>query len=416
MISNGVDGVGIITQADTTSASTKAFALTANGALFQAQFLTDNSNKIISSAASGQGMFNNTWRHIVVTVAANDCNIYMDGSEVSYQTQDNVVGAGFSGVPSSVATLTVAQWANGLAGEFFDGRIDRIKVWEGTTLTDAQVLEEFNNEGAAAITLTPSKEYTTTLNSGTFTENGTVTYQDDLWNPNAAVVLNGTDAFLTSSEKPFDSSEADNSFAVWATIATVQDSILLCQHDTSDVPGAAESLKIQPTTFELRADARAGSSTNRTHSEISSSTDSWDTTDTLRHFMVTIHCSATASLIRVYMNGVEFSSYGAENTVGGTGCTAFPASGDVTGLAFGSYFNGGSRFFAGVLTRPKFWKGDRFSEHQVLAEYNAEVAAQGEGLSGDTGNSTLRLNRNISLNSGSNLNTGTNLNTGLNLV
>lgn len=104
---------------------------------FMSNGLTARVKSQISDAASIG------WNHIGLTVDGNDLNIYMGGSEGTYVINSQVIGGGFTGVKSgSLTPLSVGKGLNGVSDTIFS----RLKFWEGTTLTSAQILEEFNAE------------------------------------------------------------------------------------------------------------------------------------------------------------------------------------------------------------------------------------------------------------------------------
>jgi len=93
------------------------------------------------------------WHLVTGTInaASDDVNIYIDGAEAtSYNTQDSTgPGGAFTDFPASPASLSLGQFADGLAGYFYDGSLSRPKFWQDTTLSAAQVAKEYANEVAA---------------------------------------------------------------------------------------------------------------------------------------------------------------------------------------------------------------------------------------------------------------------------
>lgn len=78
------------------------------------------------------------------TVNGNDANIYLDGVELVYAAKDGTTGSGFSGVKSgSVTPLSVGAWADGQLA--LKSEVHPMAFWDSVTLTDAQVLEDYNN-------------------------------------------------------------------------------------------------------------------------------------------------------------------------------------------------------------------------------------------------------------------------------
>jgi len=125
--------------------------LDASGRITTSFYSVTNASSGISSQTSGA--FNdNILRHLLATVDGNDVNIHINGREVSsYNNQDNIIGSGFTGIAASgIANLSALGFFN--ASFELPGEITRIKGWEGTILTPAEVLEEFNNENGSNIT------------------------------------------------------------------------------------------------------------------------------------------------------------------------------------------------------------------------------------------------------------------------
>ena len=102
------------------------------------------------TSSTGATSFNTgQWVHLCATVNGDDINLFLNGVEDTYSAQDSLAGGGFGagGTNATLANLEVGD--RSYASTVLDGDISRVKVWSGTTLSVAQVLEEYNAEFAA---------------------------------------------------------------------------------------------------------------------------------------------------------------------------------------------------------------------------------------------------------------------------
>lgn len=151
----------LMSQRDSGGAPNKAMwdiILNASGLINPSFFSSVNA----SDGISGNSLlsFNDgVLRNLIITVDGNDLNIYINGVEVDYLVQDNVMGAGFTGVPASAGDNLTALGFSG-SGFGLVGVNTNLKFWQGTTLTDAEVFQEFKNqEGMIINTLTTGSLY-----------------------------------------------------------------------------------------------------------------------------------------------------------------------------------------------------------------------------------------------------------------
>lgn len=134
-----------------TSSSTQHWYMTIQGnGRFDFVLQTSSGNSVKSEAAVSTVVNDDSWQHLLGTfdLTARDVNLFHNGSQVSYNNQDSVVGApatAFTALPNlGIASLHNDNWSTGL-----DGSVSRPSFWSNTILTASQVLEEYNAELAA---------------------------------------------------------------------------------------------------------------------------------------------------------------------------------------------------------------------------------------------------------------------------
>jgi len=107
------------------------------------------SNNVVTTGGNTR-LDTGLWILITVRVNGNVVDLFYNGiEEASYAPDKNFqFGSGYSGPPLNAADLTVggALGANFIENGFL---MSRIKIWRTVTLSDPEILEEFNNEFAA---------------------------------------------------------------------------------------------------------------------------------------------------------------------------------------------------------------------------------------------------------------------------
>jgi len=116
----------------------------ANGKLgttfYSSQTNTLQSHSVNSVADTGD------WLFVGCTIAgsSDDLNLYTSGVEVSYSLENSKAGTGFTtgfaGTPEAIRVGSVS------ASVFLNGDVSRVRYWDGTTLSAAQMLELYNAE------------------------------------------------------------------------------------------------------------------------------------------------------------------------------------------------------------------------------------------------------------------------------
>lgn len=142
---------GVLCQRDADSGAAAIFNLEMGiGGGISCAFFDGTTSNFVASRVS---FANDGAYHVVhATVNGDDLNIFIDGVEGTYLgTQDQTAGNGFGGGVnySGTINLTVAAMSpetTVAARRFHDGNAGGVAIWEGTTLTAAQVLEDFNNQ------------------------------------------------------------------------------------------------------------------------------------------------------------------------------------------------------------------------------------------------------------------------------
>jgi hypothetical protein len=120
-------------------ATTTVFTATAGNGLTGASKKTTSSTVLSSAFDDGE------WHHILCAFAPSDADIFIDGAEVTYNTQD-VAGANghFDVLRASPIQMTIGEWLTSTANRYFNGSLANIGVWDGDTITASQALEIYN--------------------------------------------------------------------------------------------------------------------------------------------------------------------------------------------------------------------------------------------------------------------------------
>ncbi len=124
--------------------------VSALGSITLAYEETESGNEGVNSNSSNSTLVANTWTHIagIINLTAETCEIFKNGVEVSYSVQDNVIGTPGATL-TTPGTLGVMSGNSNVGSSLAGGIISRLKFWDDTVLTDAQILEEYNNEVAS---------------------------------------------------------------------------------------------------------------------------------------------------------------------------------------------------------------------------------------------------------------------------
>lgn len=223
------------------------------------------------------------------------------------------------------------------------------------------------------------------LNILPFTANGGLTVIDDQHTSNSTGLLDGVNDFYSSTVKPFirGSGERTHSFSFWIRADDPTTSSLpITQHG-----GAADRGFIVLVNTTLMVEFSSGGATDTFRSTLAAGTDNWDDG---KYHLITVTTTAGTDL-KIYIDGVEASSYASKNIKTGAGFdTGFSAG--IENLEIGSFGSGAGSFFQGIVSRPKFWRLIELTAAQVLEEFNKEVAAiPSDGLRGGVGRPNFRL-------------------------
>lgn len=216
----------------------------------------------------------------------------------------------------------------------------------------------------------------TNLNTSPFTANGGLVPVDDLWNPLATAVLDGVNDSYTSTTKPYtNSGNTSQSGAVTMRAdASTTNSLVLAQHS-----GATDRGFLVIVNTTLLIEFSQGGSNNFLRSILAAGTDGWDSGEKRIGWV-----TSGATTVKIYVNGVPATAYASQDVKTGLGFDGgFGAN--IDNLAIGANSTGGAPFFTGPVTRPTFWPDEARSDAQMLADFNDEEAAKGEGFDA-TGN------------------------------
>lgn len=304
-------------------------------------------------------------------LVAQTCDLFVNGLELNYFQHDVVTGSLDTTFNDSMPTLGVASLFSDSASQNYGGIISRPKFWDGTTLSDAEILEEFQNECASVVVPTPTDRWTN-ITESPFTANGSPNIIDDEFNPNSAFNFDkSTSDWLSSSVEPISDGATKFTAALWVK---------------KDVDDNTEDLMNQrPNSgagfyYYSRI---SGSGFNRWNFTLQSAAgfiQSAGANNTLTAAMGWVLVVAVVDVgnqtIDLYQDGVELS-YFAHNTVSGSPSASMTVSTlGIASLVSDAFSNG----FDGCVTRPTFWDDIVLSPCQVAKYAANEDAAKGEGL------------------------------------
>jgi len=151
--SNNAPGANevVLAQRDADAGAPAVFNIEVNptGLLTCAFFDTTTANQVFSQTK--EGVADNLYRYLTVTVDQNDVNIHINSFEGLYTLQDSVSGGGFTNGVNYSGTLNLGVGAMSpettVAGRrFFDGNVGGISLWQGTKLTQDEIDENFINQ------------------------------------------------------------------------------------------------------------------------------------------------------------------------------------------------------------------------------------------------------------------------------
>lgn len=112
---------------------------------------TSNGNGLTGRSNSAITILDGTYHHHMIAFDGvnDDIDMFVDGVEVGYTVQDQVTGAGYSGVPVGIDDTIVGS---DIVPSLFIGptmSVTRLKVWRTNFASAAEALEEYNSEVAS---------------------------------------------------------------------------------------------------------------------------------------------------------------------------------------------------------------------------------------------------------------------------
>ena len=133
----------MIVQIDRSSSNApKAFecSMTTEGKIQVAFFSGVSANRVVSRSLLIY--IDDVWRWCSVTVNGNDCNIHINGSEVSYSIENFTAGTAFAtngfSYSGSLKLSALGQTPDATDGfQFFKGEVEDLKLWQNITIDHA---------------------------------------------------------------------------------------------------------------------------------------------------------------------------------------------------------------------------------------------------------------------------------------
>ena len=342
------------------TASVWDIEMVATGDLICNFFSALNASSGIQSVATGNFKSTNTPRHLLFTVDGNDLNIYINGVEATYTSQDTINGGGFTGVAAGGGdALTVLGFSTNGFG--LPGTCTRPKFWQGITLTSAEALEEYQNERAL---LANPTFFSNDVSTG-WTLSGGVTFVDDPVDGIAGNFDGINDR--ASNSGPGPAKIIDNTWRAWVK-TTDTDSFPFTQGSIS-VGGSLWHLKVNSSTNALVLAQGNNTNTIRTQINFNPTTNSSgiNMLDGEWH-MITVVMSFKD--LEIYLDGKLVSTTPSQ-TGGGIVVPNPSGTGSMT-LAWISGSN--DDHMQGQAGHVAAWMGFELTAEEILADFVAQTA------------------------------------------
>jgi len=377
----------IINQRDNDAGAAVAFAvnINASGQIVGSFATTTIANR--TTSVSSASFDDDVWHHLIVTANGTDINIFIDGAEVAYTTQDASSGGGFTGISYSggldLSLGAFSPQTTVSTRAFLLGELSRPRLWQGTTLTPAEVLEEFDNEFAAVFVPTCTFENDDLSSTGIWTHEGAPTFELGPFNSGTVLVGDAVDNNAYSDNGYTDNSGAAHSFGTWVKVNNTPGSneTIFSQRDADAGGGSIFDLQ-SDTSGRYVASFFDGISTDK----ITSSTSANLSDNTYRYIVVTVN----GNDLNIYADGVE-ASYSSQDSIAGSGFLGginYSGTINLTACAYSPETTVSSRsFLDGNVGGICIWEGVTLSAAQVFKDFSNETApptAMRKGLTGET--------------------------------
>jgi hypothetical protein len=304
-----------------------------------------------SYSASSEILTIGEWQHVAMTFDDNDKKIrlYVNGAEVSsYSSQIMMTGS-----PGSTAVFDLCVGSNRGVADYFDGKIDEVKIY-GLTRSEQDIFNEYNKN---AFSTNIDEGTGTSVTDGSIYENdGTIngaSWTTDGINGNA-LSFDGTDDYVGFGNSDELDLSSSRSLSAWIK---------------PDALSSAYSTIVSKNLWGYSLFAYNGklagfvAGTPISNQSYSASTESL-TVGEWQHVAMTF--DDNDKQIRLYINGSEVSSYSSQKTMTGS-----PGSTSAYNLCIGSD-RGVASYFDGIIDEVKVYSKKR-SAQQIFNEYNKLV-------------------------------------------
>ena len=373
---DGASGAKYVLTTRATAAAGQFFYVNIHGSTGRLYAIVQNAGGDQLRSATSASVPSGIWTHYVITANTTTTNIdiHENGVDTAYFLDNDKLGT--TDATMTADTLGVSSLYSDSYSAGIDGKVDRIKVASGVEGTEAEALEEYNAECAAVVvpTFTDSDN---DLTVATYTANGGATITDDQHNPSSTYLLDGSAGYLSTTIKPFDTgSGITHAMRTWARADdTSQNGAIIAQHASSTDRGFMIFQLAAGTLFVEFCD---GGGNNNIRSTIAAGMLNWDDGN---YHLITATCY-NGTDVRVWIDGVEATSYVSKDVIVGTGfATGFGAG--IDNLHIGA-ITGGTNLFPGIPSRPGWWEGKHVSACQIAKDFSNEFAAIGEGFDTST--------------------------------
>lgn len=327
----------------------------------------DNGDNLYRTTSKSTAIYaDGNWHHVVVTFAPSSVQIYVDGSEVSYSSENTSGSSGhFVDVQGTPIVTTIGEWETSTANRYFVGDLARPRLWDGDTLTSGEALEEYNAEVAAIAETTWTKSYDD-MNHADWTVNGSATFETDI-HGGSALIGDAVDNSVQQSQIITTADGGENTISFW--FKTTDGTNQQCWYAQGGIGVGSGRIEIYTASSNAIVARFVTEQTPTDRSWVDATVTNYHDGN-WHHLLVTVK-GGTSNSIKMYFDGADV---GTDSYLGGgyTGLGASWTADTTVGSDIDpkSFLRTSSR-----LTRLKVLSTGFFDPLQVTKEYDAEVAA-----------------------------------------
>lgn len=222
----------------------------------------------------------------------------------------------------------------------------------------------------------PDKDYSATMNDPDWIKNNNPNFSDDDWNPEAALDGDGVGAALQQSPIIVNGDGSSQTISCWYLNGASFDNEMLYAQGPLNIAGTMIGLYHGTTNNNITAVFKGSASPV---DRIFNTTSALNLNDGFYHHVLAT-AQGSSDTVKIFIDGILKSGVTSKTNDGWQGMDAAGAADTTVGtdsvVAANTILQIGSS-----VTRLKVWRTFFFSDNNdVTLEFNAEVAAKGEGF------------------------------------